>query len=63
MEILIDAEIVPKQRLEDLMKEVDELVAIIVTSITTSKKTNSYKPKTFPVYFPSAIRIPNSAFQ
>ncbi len=39
MEMLIDANLVPKQRLEDLMKEADELVAITVTSITTSKQS------------------------
>jgi len=38
MEMLIDAEIVPQQRLEYLMKEADELLAITVTSINTSKR-------------------------
>ncbi len=38
MEMLIDANLIPKQRLEDLMKEAHELLAITVTSITTSKR-------------------------
>lgn len=38
MEMLIDADVIPKQRLEGLMKEANELLAIIVTSITTSKR-------------------------
>ena len=40
MELLIEAEIVPAARLADLMKEADEIVAMIVASTKTlrSKK-------------------------
>ena len=37
MELLSDAGFLPAKRLEDLMKEADELVAITVASIKTSK--------------------------
>jgi len=37
MELLIDAEIVKKSRIADLMNEANEIVAIVVASIRTSK--------------------------
>lgn len=42
MELLVEAEIVPASRLADLMKEADEIVAMIVASIKTlrSKKAS-----------------------
>lgn len=38
MELLVEAGIMPKQRLENLMNEANEIVAMIVASINTSKK-------------------------
>lgn len=38
MELLVEAGLVPENRLEVLMKEADELIAIIVSSINTAKK-------------------------
>jgi four helix bundle protein len=38
MELLTDAGIVPKPRLESLMQEADEIVAIVVASINTARK-------------------------
>jgi len=38
MELLVEAEIVKAERLEALMKEGDELLAITVASINTAKK-------------------------
>lgn len=38
MELLIEAGLVPAQRLENLQQEANELVAIIVASINTSKQ-------------------------
>ena len=38
MELLVEAEIVKADRLESLMKEADELLAITVASINTAKK-------------------------
>ena len=42
MELLIEAGIVESGKLEDLMKEADEILAIIVSSIKTARKK---KPK------------------
>ena len=39
MELLVEAHLIPQQRLEGLMKEADELVAITVASINTARKT------------------------
>ena len=39
MEILIEAKIMVSKKLEPLMKEANELLAITVTSIKTAKKT------------------------
>ena len=38
MELLIDAEVVPPQRLEPLIQEGDELMAILVASVRTIKQ-------------------------
>jgi four helix bundle protein len=38
MELLVEAEIVKQERLELLLKEADELVAITVASINTARK-------------------------
>jgi four helix bundle protein len=40
MELLVESGIVAKSLLEDLLKETDEILAIIVSSITTSKRNN-----------------------
>ncbi len=40
MELLIDSGSVPGQRLQDLLQEANELVAITVASINTSKQRN-----------------------
>lgn len=45
MELLVEGEILPKDRLADLMAEGDELVAIFVSSINTAR-TNNPKPRT-----------------
>ena len=38
MEMLIEAELISEQRLHDLIKEANEILAIIVTSINTSRR-------------------------
>jgi hypothetical protein len=38
MEILVDAKIMEKKLLSDLMNEADELLAIVVASIKTARK-------------------------
>jgi four helix bundle protein len=38
MELLIDSKLVSKERLFDLMKEADEIVSIIVSSIKTARR-------------------------
>ncbi len=53
MELLIDAEIVKKSRIADLMNEADEIVAIVVASIRTIKNSKSANPQ-------SQIRNPKS---
>jgi four helix bundle protein len=40
MELLVEGEIVPAPKLEALCKEANELIAILVTSINTSKRNN-----------------------
>ena len=40
MELLIESNIVSETKISDLMKEADELVAIVVSSINTAKKRN-----------------------
>ncbi len=39
MELLIESELIHERLLEDLMREANELVAIIVSSINTARKT------------------------
>ena len=41
MELLTEAEIIPSQRLEDLMKEANELVAIFSASVLTAKQNKN----------------------
>jgi len=43
LELLVEGEIVPPAKLTDLQKETDELTAIFVSSINTSKRNNSRK--------------------
>lgn len=43
LELLVESEIVPALKLTDLQKETDELTAIFVSSINTSKRNNSKK--------------------
>jgi len=43
LELLVDGEIIPAVKLGDLQKETDELTAIFVASINTSKRNNSKK--------------------
>jgi len=43
LELLVEGEIVPAVKLADLQKETDELTAIFVSSINTSKRNNSRK--------------------
>ena len=38
MELMIEAGLVPEERLSDLMREADELLAITVSSIKTTRK-------------------------
>ncbi len=38
LELLADANILPQERLTDLQKETDELLAIFVASVKTAKK-------------------------
>jgi four helix bundle protein len=37
MELLVESTIVPENRLAELLKETDELIAILVTSVKTAK--------------------------
>ncbi len=41
LELLVEGEIVPATKLTDLQKETNELTAIFVSSINTSKRNNS----------------------
>ena len=43
LELLVEGEIVPVAKLAELQKETDELTAIFVSSINTSKRNNSRK--------------------
>jgi len=43
LELLVEGEIIPAVKLGDLQKETDELTAIFVASINTSKRNNSKK--------------------
>ncbi len=44
LEILVEAEIVSEKRLEELMKETDEIVAMVVSSIKTLRTNNPKSP-------------------
>jgi four helix bundle protein len=39
LEVLIEAEMIPRVKVENLLKEANELVAIVVASLNTVKKT------------------------
>jgi four helix bundle protein len=39
LEVLIEAEMIPRAKVENLLKEANELVAIVVSSLNTVKKT------------------------
>lgn len=54
IELLIDAGIVKRGRVADLLQESDEIVSIVVSSIKTAR-TGNLKPVS-----KSAIRIPQS---
>ena len=41
LELSVEGEIIPAAKLTDLQKETDELIAIFVSSINTSKRNNS----------------------
>ncbi|MCP4138678.1 MAG: four helix bundle protein [Chloroflexi bacterium] len=41
VELIIEAEIMPKERMKDLEKETNELIAIFVASIKTAKKNEN----------------------
>ena len=41
MELLIDAEIVPKEKLSALYQEADEIVAILIASAKTAKRNSA----------------------
>ena len=43
MELLVEAELMSEQRVQDLMKEADEILAITVSSIKTAKIRKSRK--------------------
>jgi four helix bundle protein len=38
LELLVDSEIIPEERLKELRKEAEELIAILVSSVKTAKK-------------------------
>ena len=41
LEILEESSFIPKEKLSDLMKETDEILSIIVSSINTTKKNHN----------------------
>ena len=43
MELLVEAELMGEQRVQDLMKEGDEILAITVSSIKTARKKKGHK--------------------
>jgi four helix bundle protein len=46
LELLVEAELMPESRLADLMKETDEILAMVVASIRTLRsKQNATNPK------------------
>ncbi len=46
LELLVDTDIVAESRLADLMKECDEITAIVVASINTAKRTRKSARRT-----------------
>ncbi len=48
LELLVEAELVPEAKLKSLMNEVDEITAMIVSSIKTIRdRHNNFNPKSF----------------
>ena len=45
LELLVDSELMPRPRLEDLIREANELVAIIVASIRTARQRAARRPR------------------
>ena len=45
LELLVDTDIVAESRLADLMKECDEITAIVVASINTAKRTRNNRTR------------------
>ena len=43
MELLVEAELMGEQRMQDLMKEADEILSITVSSIKTARKKKGHK--------------------
>ncbi len=58
MELLIAANLMTKTKLSSLMKEADEILAIVVSSINTARGSRRTSPKR-----KSAIRNPQSAIE
>lgn len=44
IELIVEANLLPESRLSDLHKEADEILAIVVASINTSKQSSNAKP-------------------
>ncbi|MBW2298484.1 MAG: four helix bundle protein, partial [Deltaproteobacteria bacterium] len=40
MELIVEAELLPEERLKDIMAEADEILAITVSSIKTARRRN-----------------------
>ena len=38
LELLVESKVIPQNRIEDLMEEANEIVAIIIASIKTARK-------------------------
>ena len=45
MELIVESEMLPHERLEDLLNEGNEIVAMIVASIRTARESNKVKSK------------------
>jgi four helix bundle protein len=58
MELLIEADLMNETKLSSLMKEADEILAIVVSSINTARGSRRTSPKR-----KSAIRNPKSAIE
>lgn len=59
IDLLAEAELVPRPKLDALLKEADEITAIVVASIRTAR-TRSEGCRVSPANPPSAIRGPQS---